>query len=81
MTQPPLWVLQWTVDAGGALRRVSSRRFKTGDPVMNGAELGGRLRMGHRTNMVSAWTEDEAWADIEAMVARDRGLATETGDE
>jgi hypothetical protein len=81
MTQPPIWVLRWAVDASGALRRVSSRRFKAGDPVMNGAELGGRLRMGHRTNMVSAWTEDEAWADMEAMVARERHLATETGDE
>jgi hypothetical protein len=81
MTQPPIWVLQWTVDASGSLRRVSSRRFKVGDPVMNGAELGGRLRMGHRTNMVSAWTSQEAWADIEAMVERDRHLATETGDE
>jgi hypothetical protein len=81
MTQPPLWVLQWALDASGALRRVSSRRFKAGDPVMDGAELGGRLRMGHRTNMVSAWTSEEAWADMEAMVARERGLATHPGSE
>jgi hypothetical protein len=73
MTQPPLWVLRWAVDASGGVRRVSSRRFSPGDPVMDGAELGGRLRLGHLTNMVSAWTVEEAWADMEAMVARERG--------
>jgi hypothetical protein len=84
MTQPPIWILAWT-ERGGFERR-SARLFRQGDPIWTDEEGRTskdckRLALGYRTYMVSAWTEEEAWADMEAMVARDRGLATDPGSE